>query len=551
MTTPSYILSLLGTTLIYVASAKFGLHYAVIRDTVTLLWPPSGIGLAIILIGGPKMWPGIACGALIANLDGGHPLLALLLITLGNTVESLFSSHLIKKLANFSLSLNKITDVFAVVLYGGALGTSTAATLGTLGLWLSGEAPLAECAETWLTWWLGDSMGILVITPIILIAFSCTRADFKALTSVKVLELLVLTFCTVFVCGIIFQSRQLTGVAFFPFSLTLFPFALWAALRFGSIGAAGVSLLIALLSFFGTVRQTGPFIIDTRMHNLMLWCLYTDLIAITGLIIAALDSGRKSALAALAEINSDLNLQVRQRTRELEDAALQIKNAFDERCRLQIEMNQISEERQKLVGQELHDGLGQQLIGATFLVKSLHGTMLAKSAPEAGMIAEIQEILNQAAELARNLARGMFPVVLETGGIVSALHHLAAYSQTADGIQCNVQCTSDLHFDNLNIPLTLYRIAQEAVANALRHSQAQRIDIRLAKTDEWYRLAVSDNGKGFPKETRRAKSTLGMRSMRSRARMIGASIEFIDNPDGGASVIVTGIDTITGLASPD
>ena len=205
-----------------------------------------------------------------------------------------------------------------------------------------------------------------------------------------------------------------------------------------------------------------------------------------------------------------------------------------------MEMNQISEERQKMIGQELHDGLGQQLTGIAFLVSSLHETLGAKSAPEVPIIHQVKHLLGEAMSVIRSLSRGLYPVALETGGLSSALHHLAEYAQTTSGVQCAVRCTTNTHLIDKTIALNLYRIAQEAVCNALRHSKAQRIEIKLSETGEHYMLSIEDNGIGFPVQSMKKSVTLGLRSMRSRADLIGAEIEVRENPGCGTSIVVTG-----------
>ena len=132
------------------------------------------------------------------------------------------------------------------------------------------------------------------------------------------------------------------------------------------------------------------------MESLVLWCLFADLMAITGLLLAAVNSGQKKALAALRTSNENLDRQVQERTDELIQANLELHAALAERWRLQMEMNQISEERQKMIGQELHDGLGQQLTGIAFLVSSLYETLGVKSAPEFPTVRQVKDLLVEA-----------------------------------------------------------------------------------------------------------------------------------------------------------
>jgi signal transduction histidine kinase len=338
----------------------------------------------------------------------------------------------------------------------------------------------------------------------------------------------------------IFGNPKFAGLDYFPVSLSIFPFVIWSALRFGTIGAASVALITSLLAINGTVQGTGPFAGNSSMNSLFLWCLFADLMAITGLILAAVDSGRKQAVAALKVSNEILDRQVQERTDELLQANQELHAALAERWRLQMEMNQISEERQKMIGQELHDGLGQQLTGIAFLVSSLSDTLGAKAAPEEPIMNQVKNLLCEAMSVIRSLSRGLYPVALETGGLSSALQHLAEYAQMTSGVECTHRVTASTIIVDKAIALNLYRIAQEAVCNSLRHSQAQRIEIKLSEAGEQYMLSIEDNGIGLPDQSKNKSSTLGLRSMRCRADLIGAAIEVRETPGCGTSIVVTG-----------
>jgi len=533
----------MGVFFLYFASAILGFEYAVIGQTVTLMWPPSGIALAAVLILGYRIWPGIALGALFANAWNDHlALSSLSLITMGNTLEPLVGAFLLRKQKNFSIALDTTHDVLRLVLLAAFGSTVVGATFGTLGLLVGGNINFAHLVTTWDSWWLGDGMGVLVISPVILTGFSMIKASTTQLPAAETspLEALILITALTATGVTIFRSSELAGLGYFHISLAMFPFVIWSALRLGSFGTASVALIASLLAIYGTVNGTGPFVLESKIDSMILWCLFADLMAITGLILAAVGTARNNALVALKMANEGLDKQVRERTRELLNANLELHGTLAERRRLQLEMEQISEDRQKMIGQELHDGIGQQLTGTAFLVSSLGQTLEARSAPEAGMVDKIRQQLNEALTIIRSLSHGLYPTALETGGLSCALYHLAEYVKSSSGIQCGAQCSTNGFEINKAIALNLYRIAQEAVCNALRHSKAQRIAIRLSEADGQYLLQVDDNGTGFPVDEINLGNTLGLRSMRSRANLIGAVIDFRQNLEGGMSIVVNG-----------
>ncbi|HLF97506.1 MAG TPA: MASE1 domain-containing protein [Methylococcaceae bacterium] len=529
-----------GLCALYVATARLGLEYAIVGRTVTLLWPPSGIALAATLIAGSRVWPGIALGALIANAGTGIPALSLLFIVLGNTLEPLWGMALLRRRNNFSYALDKVSDVLALFLFAAVIGTTASASLGTLGLFLGDEIAWGDFGTTWLSWWLGDGMGVLVISPVLLLGAAWNRSASPSFSPSTMLEALALIVVLTVVGQAVFGSPDLAGLDDFPVSLSLFPFAIWGALRFGPGGAAGVTLIASFLAISGTAHGTGPFAVGSAMESLIRWCLFADLMAITGLLLAAVASEREKALAALRNAKDDLERRVRQRTDELTCANLELQTALTARRRMQMEMNQIGEERQKTMGQELHDGLGQQLTGIALLVTSLGETLGVKSIPEVAAVRQVERLLGEAIAMVRSLSRGLYPVALESGGLPSALNHLAENARGLSGVQCTVRCGTGLQAIDKSTALNLYRIAQEAVSNALRHGKARRIEIELSGVGGKYALSVKDNGVGFPSQNPKTNGTLGLRSMQCRTELIGATFEVRENPDGGSWVVVTG-----------
>jgi integral membrane sensor domain MASE1 len=181
-----------GVCLLYFATAKLGLEYTVIGQTVTLLWLPSGIALVAVLIGGYRLWPGIALGALTANAGTGVPVITLFVITLGDTLEPLCGALLLRRWNNFSVVLDRLSDVLALILLAAFGSTIVGATFGTLGLIVGKEITFADFGLTWLAWWLGDGMGVLVISPVLLAGFSMAGALPTRFSSKKALEAFVL-----------------------------------------------------------------------------------------------------------------------------------------------------------------------------------------------------------------------------------------------------------------------------------------------------------------------------------------------------------------------
>lgn len=521
--------------ILYLATAKLG---TVTNPTAPLFWPPSGVALAATLLGGYRLLAGIALGSTLVSLGSSLPVVAVAAIALGSTLEPLCGAALLRRRKDFSIDLDKVSDVFALSLSAAMLSTAISATLGTLGLLASREIAAGDASGIWALRWLGNGMGVLVISPILLAAARTARGLPASLPWAKSLEALALIAASAGVGLAIFNNPALADAGHIPVFLSLFPFAVWGALRFGAFGAATVALLVSLPAIQNTAQSAGPFIAKLEAEGQIHWCLFTGAMAFTGLLLSAIGAEREKALEALRNANKDLERQVQKRTSELTQANADLQAALAERKRLQLEMSQTNEERQKMIGQELHDGLGQQLTGISFMLTYLHETLDAKSAPEAPTLRRIIGLLGEAMVAIRSLSRGLYPIALETGGLAYALRQLAEHAQNYSKLQCAVHCMAEEQAIDATTALNLYRIAQEAVCNALRHGQAKRIDIELSGNGGHYELSVVDDGIGLP--DRKAGATLGLRSMRCRAELIGAKLEIQKNPAGGTWVVVTG-----------
>jgi signal transduction histidine kinase len=199
---------------------------------------------------------------------------------------------------------------------------------------------------------------------------------------------------------------------------------------------------------------------------------------------------------------------------------------------LEAQILEISETVQRRVGQDLHDGLSQQLRGIAYLAHVLHHSLAEKALPEAKDAARISELLQNAIGQTRDLARGLTPVQLEADGLMAALKELASSVEGIYGISCHFLCPEPVLLSNPSTAIHLYRIAQEAVQNAIKHGKPGRVAIDLARTDHAIRLAVTDDGNGLSRTF--AKSTgMGLKIMEYRAKTIGAILELRRGEQGG------------------
>ncbi|AKJ07959.1 PAS domain S-box-containing protein [Archangium gephyra] len=288
------IAEMLALGVVYLASCWLGLTQATIAGAASPVWPATGVALAGLLLLGVSRWPALFVGACISILGFGSGAIpaTTLAIAAGNTLEAVLGVLLLRRLG-FSPSLSRTQDVLALTATAAAC-TLVSALVGALSLGLTGRVPWDGFVLTTWVWWLGNAMGALVVTPVLLL-LSRPRPEPRRR------EALVLAGLTLVVALWSFSGAHRGTPLAYAQVFLLFPLGVWAALRFGSQGAALSTLFIATASIWGTISGHGAFISreDGRTVDLLELQLFLATIAFTGLLLAASRAERKSARAQL------------------------------------------------------------------------------------------------------------------------------------------------------------------------------------------------------------------------------------------------------------
>ena len=257
---------------------------------------------------------------------------------------------------------------------------------------------------------------------------------------------------------------------------------------------------------------------------------------------------RKQAQIALQEAYEKLEARVEERTKELTETVEMLNSEITERKRLEKEVLTISEEEQRRIGRELHDGLQQELVGMTFNCERLRRNLASKSLPEADEAAAIHALLKDSIEHAREITRMLYPIDVESNELSLALEQLAKRIEHLFDITCTFQCNEIITVKNTEVAVNLYRIVQEAITNAVKHGKAETISISLNADKESLTLSVTDDGVGLKADTPKSKG-MGLRIMKYRASVIGASLDINSNKEGLGMHVTCSLETtvITGL----
>ena len=282
-----YAVAVALVALAYYLAGRAGLELAYLNGAVAAAWPPAGLGLAILVLYGPWMVPGIVIGDLFLG-DYSTPLGTVLAQTLGNTLALVVAAWLFRRLTQGRVGLDRVFDVLALILCALAAALISAA-FGPTALRLGGVIPADELAEVFRTWTLGDAAGVLVVAPAMLTWAAFGVRDLRRRDLVEAGVLLAL----------LVLLAELPPQRDVPY--IVFPALLWAALRFGPRGAATATLIVCSIAVWNTAQNSGPFVRDSLTDSLLSTQLFIATAAITSLLLAAVTAERTRAARALAK----------------------------------------------------------------------------------------------------------------------------------------------------------------------------------------------------------------------------------------------------------
>jgi PAS domain S-box-containing protein len=273
--------ALLG--IIYVISAKLCLRLASVHASATPVWPPTGIALAGLLLGGLRLWPGVFAGAFAANLLTAGSIASSLGIAAGNSLEALAGAWLVSRWGRGRDAFERPRDVVAFVVLAALASTTLSATLGVNSLWLTGYAERSNLAPMWITWWLGDAAGALLVAPVVILWGTHPKPAWSPRQRIEALALLasLLAVLVLVFGGVLRGSLQNSPVAFLAL-----PVLLWAAFRFGPRETATAMLLLSAGAVWGTLSGMGPFAQASKNESLLLLQIFMGGISVMMLVLA-------------------------------------------------------------------------------------------------------------------------------------------------------------------------------------------------------------------------------------------------------------------------
>jgi signal transduction histidine kinase len=296
------LLGIAVLAVVYHLAARLGLKMAYVQSNTSPVWPPTGIALAALLLFGYKLWPGVTLGVLLGSLFTGAPLNLALGMALGNTLEALAGAYLLRRFFDFHSAIDRIQDVVGLTIVS-ILATSISATVGATTLIATGLGEAQSFGPIWVTWWIGDLLGALVVAPVLLVW--AAPSSYKLSTRLRLEGGLILVLLAA-LTWYVFSNPLVSSIFHEALIYLIFPFIIWAALRLGQRGAATAVILVSGIAIWGTVQGTGPFSLPSKNDSLVLLQTFSAVVSLTALILAAATTERRKAAEALRQRADDL-----------------------------------------------------------------------------------------------------------------------------------------------------------------------------------------------------------------------------------------------------
>ena len=475
----------------YYTAAKGGLAL-LLTGPAGAFWPATGVGIAVLYLGGLRWWPGVLLGDLLTR-EFALPLWAVLVETAGNMARALLAVFILQRLVGRRAAMNRLEQVGAVFA-AIAVGEGVSATVAMLVRQTGGLIEVSEMGVFWRSWWLGGLAGGLVVVPLAL-AWAHTRAS--AWRGRRGVEGALMLAAVAGLSALALSADQ-------PLTYIVFPAFIWAALRLGPQGATLAVAVAAVIAVLATSNQLGPFVEQTPTDSALNLQLYIIFAALTTCCLAAIVSERRHTTLELAK----------SQRREGERAA---------------------QERQR-IARDLHDSVSQSLFSTTLHVRTAqHALELEEfdtDGPVGEELREIGQLTRGALAEMRALIFELQPGALAEEGLVAALAKQASALSAREGLVIEVDGPTGRLPIGAEVEEQLYRVGQEALTNVVKHARATSATVRIAATDNTVSIEVSDDGRGFDPAAV-GPDHFGLRSMRGRVADLGGRLEITSAPGRG------------------
>nr|WP_234382256.1 MASE1 domain-containing protein [Streptomyces sp. XY332] len=290
------LLRILGVAAAYYATGRIGLLLRVVVEgaQVTPLWLPTGIAVAALLWFGLRIWPGIALGTFLAIEHLSSFQIADIGIVVGNTLAPV-CAYLLLRRVGFRTEIDRLRDGLALVFLGGLVPMLISASIGTGVLVATGDLALSGFWPVWSAWWVGDAMGVLVVTPVLLVLPTVRMPD----DAYRVAEAVLLAVAVGI--GVFMVSRSALSLLFL-----VFPLLIWSAVRFQLAGSAPCVLIMSVVVISAATDRAGPFADHTLFEIMVNLQALNGSAALTALLLSAMVTEQNNIRLKIEQVCEDL-----------------------------------------------------------------------------------------------------------------------------------------------------------------------------------------------------------------------------------------------------
>jgi signal transduction histidine kinase len=498
--TADFLVQLVTVFLAYFVAGRLGQATSNIRSSnLGPVWPASGIALACVLACGYRVWPALAASAFLVALEGSVSSVAAAGQAAGATLGAVTGTFLLRRIPRFDPALSRLRDALGLIVLGAFGGALVSSVVGVFSLYATGVQAYSGLLSAWLVYWLGDATGVLLVTPIV---FTLPRLVRTASRS-QALELAALFALLTAACFIVFGDWPILPVRLHVLAFVVLPFVMWGAIDFGIAGATVSVFWIAAIATVLTALGHGPFADNTTFTNAVMLDVFFIALSLSGLSLAAV---------------------IVERERETDER--QTRQAESETNRRLIAAQ---EQERTRIARELHDDISQRL---ALLITDLNDNLGRRQ----GEMARVRADAMQLAADVQALSHRLHSSKLEVLGLARASRNFCDEFAAQQRITVVFKASGELSGIPLPASLCLYRVLQEALHNAAKHSGARLVNVHLHRTATEVSLAVQDGGCGFDVEAAMSSRGIGLVTMQERVNLADGRFSIQSGPGRGTTI---------------